>query len=105
MTRSAWAKGDTPTTISFHGTTETTIRIESTKNTRIRTETEMVIRAMVCVPASDSAAARVAISAPHSEKIVVATPAKIAAIPAGAKPPWLVRLPKVGPSGEVKPNA
>ena len=60
---------------------------------------------MALGPASDSAAAKVAISAPQSEKMVVAIPEKITAIPAGAKPPWAVRLERVEPEGEVMPVA
>ena len=89
--------------MSVHGTTETIRKIDRTKNIRMRTDTEIVIRAIVLAPASDSAAASVAISAPHSEKMVVATPAKMAATPAGAKPPWAVRLAKTLPDGAVRP--
>ena len=65
----------------------------------------MVSRPIASAPASDSAAASVAISAPQSENMVVVTPANIAVMPAGAKPPWAVRLPNVGPAGEVMPKA
>ena len=105
MTRSAWANGDTPTSISSHGTMETIIRIDNTKNIKMRVDTDIVIRAMVLAPSSDSAAASVAISAPQSENIVVDTPTKMAAMPAGAKPPCAVRFEKVGPEGDVMPVA
>ena len=105
ISRSAWAKGEVPASISFQGTTETMRKMESTKKIRMRKETEMVIFAIVLEPSSDSAAASVAISAPQSEKIVVATPANIAATPAGAKPPCAVRFAKVDPDGDVTPVA
>jgi hypothetical protein len=53
---------------------ETIMRIDNTKNIKMRVDTDMVIRAMVLAPSSDSAAASVAISAPQSENIVVDTP-------------------------------
>ena len=53
----------------------------------------------------DSAAAMVTTSAPIIEKNTGIAPVSTAANPNGAKPPCSVRLPKVGPVGEVQPNA
>src|SRR5512143_642921 len=53
----------------------------------------------------DSAAATVVISEPVMEKNTVATAANTGVQPFGAKPPCTVRLPMVGPAGEVKPKA
>src|SRR5512136_2932573 len=71
----------------------------------MRTVTDTVMREMVRAGSSDSAAAIVAISAPHRAKMVEATPAITAAHPCGANPPCRVRLAKDGGAPEVNPKA
>src|ERR1700756_2625887 len=71
----------------------------------MRTITELLMRATARAGCSDSAAAMVVISAPVSEKYTVSAPAGTASHPRGARPPQALRLEKVGPSGERKPQA
>src|SRR3954464_9063388 len=67
-------------------------KIDPTKNTAMRMITELVARASARPGAGDSAAAMVATSAPTMEKITTTIAEKIAPMPSGKKPPWLVRL-------------
>src|ERR1044072_2632885 len=71
----------------------------------MRTTMLLVSRDIVRADSLDSAAAIVTISAPHSEKMTVVTPASTETNPKGAKPPCAVRLENVGPVDEVNPNA
>src|SRR5580658_27270 len=71
----------------------------------MRHTTVETMRATDLAGSVDSAAAMVTTSAPIIEKNTVTEPASTATKPKGAKPPWLVRLPKVAPLGEVNPNA
>src|SRR5262245_56149171 len=71
----------------------------------MRTTMVMVMREMTRVDSFASAAAMVAISAPHNEKTTVVTPASTATQPNGTKPPREYRLANVGPASDVKPNA
>src|ERR1700741_4082235 len=64
----------------------------------------LVSRDIVRADSLDSAAAIVTISAPHSEKITVVTPARTDTTPNGAKPPCAVRFPNDGPFGEGSPS-
>ena len=71
----------------------------------MRTITELLMRATARAGSCDSAAAMVTISAPVREKYTVTAPASTDSKPLGMKPPWAVRLAKVGPLAEVKPQA
>src|SRR5262245_11535830 len=65
----------------------------------------IVMREITPVDSLDSAAAMVAISAPHNENTTVTTPASTATHPKGMKPSYAVRLPNVEPVPEVNPSA
>src|SRR5579862_3800488 len=71
----------------------------------MRTMTVVLMRATARAGSFDSAAAMVVISAPVREKYTVTAPESTATQPLGAKPPYWVRLAKVGPAPEVSPKA
>jgi hypothetical protein len=82
--------GESPSSLSFHGTMSTRRIIEPTKNVATRRMTDCVARAMARSGSLDSAAAMVAISAPTIENTTTTMLENTASTPLGKKPPSLV---------------
>jgi hypothetical protein len=84
--------GEAASSAEFQGRMTASKKIDPTKKTAIRMITELVARAMALPGSGDSAAAMVATSAPTMEKITTTMAEKMAPMPSGKNPPWLVRL-------------
>src|SRR3954453_13742575 len=92
MSWNAATEGEAARSAEFHGRMTASRKIDPTKNTAMRRITELVARAMARPGSGDSAAARGAPSAPTMEKITTTMAEKMAPMPSGKNPPWLVRL-------------